>query len=333
MKNQNPPPSFKSTIGSKFNRRSFLTAAGASALALPFIKPRSALAQCFPSGSSPCSDVNNIPSPNPWLIRGCNQDTVCNYNAAGIAVTGVRHYGGSNKQLTTFPDRPDNASLCLTIYPNVSELLNGTWDNTLAVLFSQATPREMMSCWHELAGGPNDTGGKTDASGHPISSQDAVNMQNYILDFRKANFPQSPLAFGAIECGNGNTASPGGWKRVQPFMAPNLDFYGNDLYFTHYPDPVKALQGWWDGFVGSGYSPNATIAVTECNAHMESDRPCFFYNAAKWVWNQQNRGARSFLCFWNGPGNLGGPWDPCDLATIEVLTNIGLGDYTNYYGC
>jgi hypothetical protein len=326
MREQNSSKSSHGTVGDKFNRRKFLAAAGASALALPLIgrHPVLAAGQTMASCSG-CGDVNLIPSPNPWLIRGCNTDTVCDYNAVGITVTGVRHYCGTNEQPASFPCRPDFASLCLTIYPNVSNLLTGIWDGTLAMLLQNATPRDMMSCWHELAGG------KSDASGHLITHQDAANMQNYILNFRANNYPNSSMAFGAIECGNGNPN--GGWAYVQPFMAPGLDFYGNDLYRGNYSDPVSALDAWEAGAVTSGYSPNATIAVTECNCHDESFRPCFFYHTANWVWNQKNRGARSFLCFWGGSGSLGGPWDPSDTATINELINIGNGNYSNPGGC
>src|SRR5579864_7917002 len=122
------------------SRRRFLTGAGASALAagvaaliLPVMR-RSAQAQTAQSFFQPpgsptdkdagCENVVNIPSPNPWLIRGCCTDTVCGYNAAGITVTGVRHYCGqdtipwgdgvtTNVGRNPFPARPDGASFCM----------------------------------------------------------------------------------------------------------------------------------------------------------------------------------------------------------------------------
>ena len=327
MKKQNSSSPFKNTTQGKFNRRRFLAAAGVSALGFPFIKPSSVFAttpQCETNG---CPDVNNIPSPDPWLIRGFCESVVCCYNDANITVTGARHYCGTNHHPASYPTAPDFASVCFTIYPNVSDLLNGVWDNTLAMLLQNAKPRDMMSCWHELAGG------KSDASGHKITASDAVNMQEYIQNFKQTNYSNSSLAIGAIECGNGNPN--GGWDFVKPYMRAGLDFYGNDLYHRNYGDPVAALNAWLAGAVTSGYSSNATIAVCECNcaSDNEAGRPCYFAQTANWLWNQQNRGARCFLTFWNPTGTESGPWDPNDTNTIAALQKIGNGDYSIPSGC
>src|SRR5262249_36273695 len=101
-----------------YSRRRFLTGAGASALAvgasavaLPFLRKSAHAQSCSPppppqSCSPPpqknptdppgsptdnppplgCSNVVNTPSPNPWFIRGCCNDTVCGYNTAKITV-------------------------------------------------------------------------------------------------------------------------------------------------------------------------------------------------------------------------------------------------------
>jgi hypothetical protein len=316
MKNSSP---FKNPIGDKLGRLEFLAAVGVLVAALP----GAVLADC-----APCGDLNQIPTPNPWFIRGPCYSYVCDYNYSNnigvhIPVTGVRRYCGLNYHPLgeTWPCRPDSANVCITIYPNVADITNGLWDDALTNFMRDALPRDMLSCWHELAGGD-----KSDQSGHLISAQDAVAMQNYILNFRKTRFPNTAVAIGAIECGNG--ASGGGWTRCQPYMAPGLDFYGFDLYHKNYADPVAALDFWCEQVVTNHYgAPGATIAVCECNCEKESDRPSYFQKTANWLWNQPNKGTTCFLTFWNPTGTMSGPWDPNDSNTIYELYLIGSGNY------
>lgn len=348
-------------------RRKFLArasasalAVGASALTLPFLR-KSVHAQCTtgtpippyytppgsPTDTPPsCSNVVNIPSPNPWLIRGCCTDTVCGYNAAQITVTGVRHYCGqdtipwgttdTNPNGTPFPARPDGAPFCLTVYPIVSKLLSGGYDADLEPFFNSFFPRDMVSCWHEVA----NVSGKCDATGHLITDQDAVNMQQYMLDFRNSlgKNPNNGASFGAIECpAETNGSTDFGVGRCGPFMAKGLDFYGQDLYRKNYGTPSGPLEA-WDAAFGSGskYTPTgvsstASIAVCECNCETSTNRAKYFNDTAYWLWNQTNKGARSFLTFWNysqGPDESG-TWLPDDSATITALQNIGNGAYSN----
>jgi len=352
------------------SRRKFLIRAGASALtfgtsalALPFLD-RAAHAQCTqppppctencptpltppgsPTDTPPsCTAVNNVDD-GEWLIRGCCTDTVCGYNAAGINVSGVRHYcsedgtipwgtAETNPTGTPFPVRPDNASFCLTIYPVVSTLLSGGYDADLTGLFTQSNfnyGRDMLSCWHEVA----NVGGKYDASGACITAADAVAMQKYILNFRNKLGLTSPK-FGAIECpAETSCSSDFGVGRCGPFMATAknggvvLDFYGQDLYHDNYSTPSGPL-GAWDNAFGSGVS-SATIAVCECNAENDSDRPKFYNDTAYWLWTQKNKGARSFLTFWKYSSDYGesGPWSTVTQPTIAALTAIAGGKYTN----
>jgi hypothetical protein len=352
--------------------------AGASALALPLLN-RAAHGQetTCPAPTQPCT--SNCPTPitppgsptdtppsctnvpnvddGEWLIRGCCTDTVCGYNAASINVSGVRHYcaedpgNGSaipwgtaetNPNGSPFPARPDNAFFCMSIYPVVSVLLGGGYDTALLNLFQSCLGRDMLSCWHELAGG------KTDATGYCIQPSDAVNMQQHILNLRNNNGFTSPQ-FGAIECGNGNQgpdpeSNPDyGTSHCQPWMSPGLDFYGNDLYYSNYaiaPDTVLAK---WDEVFGSGstYTLNgspslATIAVCECNVSQNTTnwrdlRPAYFNRAAYWLWNQKNRNARCFLTYWRYDGVIGesGPWNTSNTGGIAALQAIGSGSYSN----
>lgn len=324
-------------VDSKISRRSFLTAAGVTAATLPFIKPGSLLAQ----GTDPNS-------PNPYLMRGCNADTIQAYVDAGIPVTGVRHYCAFNTVPSVWPSLPvttptipfiNDVSLCVSIYPLVYTLLQGGYDAQLASFMSTAKVREMLAPWHEASNTINGTPGKIDGSGTRITPRLAMAMQTYLYNFAKTGSgtttptpaqiqdPVYKCAIGAIEIGQ--------WSFASEWMAPGLDFYGMDLYQGNFSDPIEPLEQWREQVYGSssveGYSPDATIAICECNCRtaQESLRPCFFSKAANWVWNQSNRGARSFLCFWGGTQGLGGPWDPSDHATITELAKIGNQDYSS----
>ncbi|HEX3765550.1 MAG TPA: twin-arginine translocation signal domain-containing protein [Kofleriaceae bacterium] len=355
-----PPEDFMKNC----SRRRFLTGAGASALAvgasaltLPFLRKSAHAQSAFTPPGSPtdnppsCSDVVNIPSPNPWFIRGCCTDTVCGYNAAGITVTGVRHYCGqdripwgdgvtTNVGGTPFPDRPDGASFCLTVYPIVDKLLKRNayantsgYDDDLEPFFRSFQVRDMVSCWHEVA----NLSAKSDLTGHVITAADARAMQHYMLNFRN-NLGLTRPNFGAIECpANTNGSTDFGIARCKPFMIEGLDFYGQDLYHKNFGDPTEPLKAWDKEFgSGSTYTPSgaastATIAVAECNCETPSLRAKYFNDAAFWLWNQNNKGARCFLTFWNySPGpNESGPWLPGDTATIAALKAIGNGQYSN----
>lgn len=347
MKEQNPPASQKNIAADKFNRRKFLAGAGASALALPFIKSWPAF------GQNTTTDPNE---PNPWLMRGCNADAIPGMVAAGIPVTGVRHYcpfntvpsawpsppgtvgGGSNAECswpgaTVIIPNLDDVSMCVTIYPVYADLIVGNYDAHLHSLMSTTQGREMLSCWHEASSG------KSDANG-PITAQMQTAMQTYLYNFAKTGNGHttpspmqilSPLykcAVGAVDIGD--------WAHASPWMAPGLDFYGMDLYHKNFSNPTVPLEEWRAHVYGTptlaAHSPNATIAVCECNCDVDADRACYFYTTAKWVWNQTNRGARSFLCFWNGDGDMGGCWPP-GPAAIAQLKRIGNQDYSNPDGC
>lgn len=374
MKEYNDSPSDEASLHNH-SRRKFLARAGASALAigasaltLPFLEKsvHAGTANCFTVPGGPpdgCTNVVNIPSPNPWFIRGSSTDTICGYNAAQIAVSGVRHYCGqdiipwgtaeTNPNRPPFPERPDGASFCMTIYPIVDKLLKrnryaGTsgYDDDLEPFFNSFQVRDMLSCWHEVA----NVTPKKDKDGHTITGADAVDMQKYLLDFRN-NLQQKmgradELArrvgltkpkFGAIESpANHNGSTDYGVSRCAPFMMPGLDFYGQDLYRNNFSDPTKPLAA-WDMHFGSGstYTPSgakskATIAVCECNCENPAFRPNYFTATAYWLWHQKNKGARCFLTFWNYgcKKNESGPWLPDDAATIAALQTIGNGEYS-----
>jgi hypothetical protein len=373
MKEQNSPSSHKSITGSNFSRRQFLTVAGASALALPLLKPWQAFGQ-----ATATPDPN---SPNPWIMRGCNgitSDIDCNSNPDdpvqgyvnnNIPITGVRHYCATGSIPPKWPTVPvtspvipniGDVSMCVSIYPNHDQLLNGGYDSDLNTFLNDFKTsgganggRAMLSTWHETSNypkctddpvhcstGSNPTRGKLDGTGLQLTGPRIQAMQTYVYNFVKNYFNQNggtAPAVGAIDIG-------GFYDRAKAFMAPGLDFYGIDLYQGLEADGVARLNEWdyWVREQGYG-APGATVSVTECNCSDDSLRAAYFSKAANWVAHQTNKGARSFLTFWNGSGGLGGPFFsyssncfPGDYAgeahanTINCLKDIGNQDYGTF---
>jgi hypothetical protein len=232
----------------------------------------------------------------------------------------------------------------MTVYPIVDKLLKRNayantsgYDDDLEPFFRSFQVRDMLSCWHEVA----NVNPKSDLTCHVITSDDAKAMQHYMLNFRN-NLGLTKPNFGAIESpANHDGSDPFGITRCKPFMIEGLDFYGMDLYHKNYPCPTEPLNA-WDKQFGScsnyTHSPGgstATIAVCECNSDIPPTRADYFNDAAFWLWNQPNKGARCFLTFWNynkGP-NESGPWLPGDQDTIAALKAIGDGQYSDALAC
>jgi hypothetical protein len=155
--------------------------------------------------------------------------------------------------------------------------------------------------------------------------------------------PVYPVKVGAIDIGD--------WNRVQPFMAPGLDFYGMDLYYgtsTLTQNPTNALNNWLTnacagyGAVDSTGANTASISICECNLNISGDtlqqldplRAAYFYTAAKWVWGEPTQSTRSFLCFWDGSGTLGGNFVPGNNGVQQraSLEAIAIQDWSNPNG-
>ncbi len=361
------------------SRRKFLVGAGASVLALPFLN-RAAQAQVCgwngytdpappqapgtnscnvdPSTGECCTPIQPPGSPvdttpgcanasyvddGKFLIRGCCSDTVCGYNAAGINVSGIRHYCANGTVPSAWPARPNltpgqtGPFFCMSIYPTISGLMSkpmgsNQYDAALHSLFSNASGngpygRDMLSCWHEVAG----INSKRDLNNQLITGTDEKKMQDYLLEFRQCYGYTAP-AIGAIECDNGDADY--GVSRISDFVTDGLDFVANDLYYNNQYDPVPCLTA-WDNQWGNAAGKSATISVAECNVSEHYDwrnlRPLYFNRAANWLFNQGNKTARCFLTFWRYDGYVGlsGPWISGATDTIDALKAIGGGTFTN----
>jgi len=280
---------------------------------------------CFnltvPISSNACQQYYTLKmSQTPALkyMRGCNKDWVADYQSAGIPVSGERYYCEKDNVPDAWPARPTDPNgtvyMCVSIYPNVSNLLNGAYDSKLTNFMAGSISGDMLNCWHEAS-----NQNYVDGNGEAITGPDETNMLVYLYHFAKRI--HANCVVGAID----NTTWNTNW------MPPGLDFYGMDVYYDDDCDPTVPLNKWAGHVYTEGYgATNATISVCECNASEETNRPSYFYEAANWVWNQAHNGPRCFLTYWGTePGHpLSGPFLTNDIPTITELDNIANQNYS-----
>jgi hypothetical protein len=318
--------------GKILTRRNFLKAVGATAVALPFLKPQEARA-----------DTSYLD----LFIRGTEYSNAEQYNLSHIPHNGVRAYHQGTGISKDWPARAHGGPVCYTIYPTPDDVAK--WPNTanynnLAALFENAKDGDMISCWQEPEGLDWHKYKKFD----PHSSISGGFMQDLLgqmLNLR-VNCTNQKVLIGAISGGGKN------WETSAGYFIRGLDFYNLDLYRSDYPKgdqgAIDRLEYWQkyvygykkkDGTHVPGYGINpvsglitATVGVTECNALCDSLRPCFFYRVATWVALQKTRNYRCFHTFWGGyQAPKSGLWCAGDSSTIAELQNIGNGDIGSDY--
>lgn len=127
-------------------------------------------------------------------------------------------------------------------------------------------------------------------------------------------------------------------------MAPNLDWYGCDLYDNASFDlsafgELNAFRTCINSLPGSVAGADWPVNIPEINSAVVSAtistnpvtvnsptgyrRSDFFHFA--WAWLQTIGPAShlsGLLGFWNGPGNEGSPWPPADLPSGSLAAMI-----------
>jgi hypothetical protein len=239
---------------------------------------------------------------------------------AGLRPTGQRIYLNEKKYPGDVPKHwpvvaGNPAHACVSIRPDLDELLKGNLDHDLARFLGSAPggPTSLLGLWHEAStGGPAGIYKKVDPAVTGPKLRAAQARVQKLARRAKAN-----VKVGAIDVVG--IARPAEW------MARDLDFYACDIYdnrqCTAQPYPMLGkFRDQCDRLMSSG---PAVIAVAETNSRRSGRRPFWFHTV--WAWLQEHgytSNTSCFLTFWRLNAPESGGWRPNDKATIAALKEI-----------
>jgi len=256
------------------------------------------------------------PSP-PRLAFGANHGVYEKFRAAIPVGRAVRiYYDEENVFPQAWPAGLPGAWPTLSIRPNPDDLLSGRLDDELKGLISTAPHHADLTFWHE-----NTSGNPLGYPSYVNNPRAAVRMQAYGHRLCRG----SRVAFGVITCG------PAGQQL--DWMAPGLDWWGDDLYaFRRLLNRDGTLsqakiferldqnQAAWRRMSGRRWP---AIRICESNSPLDWQRRHWFTWLTQWM--TANNGHR-IITYWNADhgvrqGGLSGPWPPSE-PVIENLRRL-----------
>jgi hypothetical protein len=247
-------------------------------------------------------------------FAGCNARAFAMMQDAKLHPTGQRFFFNAGTTPGPIPRHwpvigGGSARACVSIRPNLHQVISGQLDGALANFLRQAPrgPTSLLGLWHEAS-----------YVKYPrITGEELRKAQKHIQ--RLSHHIGANVRVGAIEIVD--IPNPAEW------MAPGLDFYACDIYDNKHCDgkPYQML----DRFKGkcdklmANHGGRATICVAETNSHCRARRPFWFH--AVWSWLQAHGftgNTSCFLTYWRDKGAQSGAWDPHDDAVIKTLRTI-----------
>lgn len=294
-------PAQESASPGQSSRRTFLRGvglAGAAGLAAPLLSSTDASAAI--SG----------------IILGCNAGIYSKFTAAVPGALGCRSYRDDviykpSEVPETFPGEP-GSKVVASIRPHPDALLSGSLDTAIKAMLANGAANfsaPQLTVWHEAG---------NLYKGRSYITPTSVRQMH--VKMHKLCQEVGGVGYGCIIYGDISTMDK--WIPYKPYA---LDWYGIDVYWNSafdfstydklksYLDEYQALA---KGRTGLKYPK---IDVCETNTHVESNRPPFFTNVAKWLYGN---GGRRMLTFYKKGGPSGGAWDPKDTKTIDALKYI-----------
>ena len=232
---------------------------------------------------------------------------------------GVRQYAnggalGNDSAVNHFPASwPDNGSgskTLLSIYPNLNDLLSGKLDAQIRDLISTAPVGSMLNAWHEVLSLPY-----TESY---LTANNIYQMHSRL----NALCSGSNVLYGCLLGG-------GDLNHLMSNVPPNLGYYGIDTYgnigINHTPRWDTQIARWQKfrdlAKAKDKVSGYPWLVIGETNCPNQSLRPDWLKYVASWM-HDYGPHARAMLTFWSPTGNLSGPWDSSDAATITALRDI-----------
>ncbi len=257
-------------------------------------------------------------SPPTGIVFGADRSGYRGFHHAAPLAVGLRWYFNRENQFPpAWPEPFPSTHMTLSLRPNPSDLLAGKLDSRLMAIINSAPAHSELTFWHE-----NTTGNPLGYPEDVNNARTARRMQEYGLNLCQG----TQVLFGVITAGP--VADQVGW------MAPDLDWYGDDLYeFARLRGPDNTfskkkvtarlhqnLHAWQK--VTGQEAP--AIRICETNSPFNSHRSALFTTIAGFL--ARHNGNR-MLTFWNAKrglahGGLDGPWPPSRsvISTLAWLT-------------
>lgn len=256
-------------------------------------------------------------APPVGIVFGSDRSGFSGFRAATRLAVGLRWYFNIQNQFPpAWPDPFPNTRMTLSLRPNPGDLFARRLDGRLRAIIDSAPPNSELTFWHE-----NTTGNPLGYPPDVHNARAARRMQEHGLGLCHGTH----VKFGVITVGP--VVGQLDW------MAPDLDWYGDDLYefpklrgpnHTFSKKKVLArlrenLQAWQK--VTGRESPE--IRICETNSPYDSHRSAFFTTIADFL--ARHNGNR-MLTYWNAKhglaqGGLSGPWPPSQQV-INTLTAL-----------
>jgi hypothetical protein len=254
------------------------------------------------------------------IILGCNADSYSAFTAAIPGAVGCRCHRDDvirepGDVPTTFPGEP-GSRVVASIRPHPDALLSGGLDDAVLAMLRNGAARftaPQLTVWHEAGSLYRDLSYITPA----VVRLMHVKMQELCNQV-------SGVQYGCIIYGNIPQMD-----RWIPYAPDTLDWYGIDVYWNDQFDfsSYDKLKAYLDAYRvlaqrRSGLTqPRINICATSTD--VESDRPGFFRNVARWL---HSHGGGRMLASCRDGGTPGQPWMTDD--TINAFKSI-VASYVN----
>jgi len=278
------------------------------------------------------------------LIYGINDDNYPAFvadNPAGFQY-GYRAYDDtvwehtSDVPTTWIADNPTHY-VNWSVRPDLSLLLNGSFDQQVINLLATAPDHASLTMWHEAAAPPNCGPGNNYAQYTWMTKSNLLaghaHMQNLCAKHPSAT--GGHVSYGQIFIGPANQSQVGDW------IASSLDWYGVDIYdnSVFWNNPNDQTQGLNESAIDTRMTNNKNVLnskatgyklhVTETNSPYADHRKNWALYLSKWM---NNNGGYRFLWFYRCGGADSGCYSDLEQSTRDYIAQTIIPTYGQHTG-
>jgi len=194
---------------------------------------------------------------------------------------------------TTWPNDNPTHYVTFSVKPDLSLLTQKTFDQQIKNLLASAPDHAQLTMWHEAAEPPHN--GPTDSySVYPWMNKANLYAGHAYMQNLCATYPNrngNHVGYGQIFIGPANQEQVGEW------IAPNLDWYGVDIYdgSQFWNDPKDPSKGLDESAIDTrmtnnkqvldGKATGYTFHITETNSVDPNHREHWALYLSKWMSN------------------------------------------------